>query len=195
MKRFVATLLLVAAIPLAGILVAGPAAASTSQGESIVVNGSFERPVVPHRGSQLLSFQAGQHFGHWKVKRHSVEVLGLRWQAADGVQSVDLSGLDNGSIRQKPFAVAGQTYTLSFALAGNAEGVPLIVRLRVKWEGAIVAELAFDTTGHSPQDMGWTYHSFEVTATTSRPSLEFVSRTHGTRGPALDDVTLVPVEH
>lgn len=194
MKRLVATLLLVAAIPLAGILGAGPVLGAPSQVESIVVDGSFEKPVAPRGGQQLITFREGQHFGHWKVLRHSVEVVGRRWQAADGVQSLDLSGDDKGIIRQKPSAVTGQTYTLSFAFAGNPEGGPATKEMLVKWEGALIADLTFDTTGHSNQDMGWTYYSFEVTATTTQPVLKFISRNRGFQGPALDDVSLVPVE-
>jgi len=108
------------------------------------------------------------------------------------VQSVDLSGSEAGGIRQKVDAVEGQTYTLRFALAGNPEGGDRIVGMRVKWEGTVVAELTFDTTGHSNHHMGWTHYSFEVTATSARPGLQFISLNDGFWGPALDHVSLVP---
>jgi choice-of-anchor C domain-containing protein len=155
---------------------------------NLVVNGSFEKPVAPWPG---LGFSAGQFFGHWYVGRGSVDLLGENyWQNAEGVQSVDLSGLTHAAIGQKVPGTVGQTYTLSFALAGNPEGGPGIKTMRVRWEGSTVATLMFDTTGHSGEDMGWIYYSFEVTATSSTPLLAFSSLTPGVYGPALDDVSL-----
>ena len=185
MKKLIASLLLVAAIPLVGVL-SGPVAAART-GESIIVNGSFEKP--SHGGTYF----DGQRFGHWLVTRSSVDQVRKVWQAAEGVQCIDLSGYDAGAISQRPDATIGQTYTLRFALAGNTEGGPMTMRMLVRWQGTLVADLTFDTTGHSSQNMGWTSYSFQVTATVANPALKFISKNRGVHGPALDDVSLVPV--
>lgn len=190
MKRLVASLLLVAAIPSAGVLITGPAAGAPSQEGSIVRNGNFERPVLPPNGQIYF---AGQAFGHWRVTRGSVDLHAKYFVCARGRQCVDLSGGGPGTIAQRPSALVGQSYTLGFALAGNPDGQPTVKEMLVKWQGTIIADLTFDTTGHSGQDMGWTYYSFDVTATVANPTLKFVSLTHGPYGPVVDDVSLVPV--
>jgi choice-of-anchor C domain-containing protein len=117
------------------------------------------------------------------------------WQAANGNQSVDLSGYQPGTIYQDVSIIAGQTYLLSFAVAGNPYEGPAIKRMEIWWDTALVDTVVFDTTGFSYSNMGWVYHEYSVVASNPFTRLEFRSLTDGTAGPALDDVslTLVPL--
>lgn len=191
MKRLT---ILASLVALLAVLVApGSAGVMPSQAsQNIVRNGSFERPVAPVGG--ILTFFGGQTFDGWRVRHHSIDLIGEGyWEHAAGKQSVDLSGNARGGIGQTLQAVAGQNYTLRFALAGNPDGLPAMKTMRVIWEGIVVADLDFDTTGHSREDMGWTYYEFSVVANSSSPHLRFLSMTAGPNGPAVDDVTVTPV--
>jgi IPT/TIG domain/Protein of unknown function (DUF642) len=87
----------------------------------------------------------------------------------------------------------GAKYTLSFWMAGNPYCGNLLYKLKVIWGGTVSAEPTFDNrTGvHTPTSMGWTQHTYAVTAAGSGTSLEFESvEPEGACGPALDDVSV-----
>src|SRR5437867_2014812 len=70
---------------------------TSSLDTNIVSNGSFE---IPDIGTSAgVTYSAGQTFGNWTIDSASVDLI-KGWQAADGLQSIDLSGLDAGSIHQ-----------------------------------------------------------------------------------------------
>jgi hypothetical protein len=106
------------------------------------------------------------------------------------VQSVDLNGFEPGTIGQVLVAESGQTYTLRLSLAGNPDCGGSVKDIRIKWESTVVADLSFDTTGHSRGDMGWTSYALDVVASSSSPRLSFISLTEGPCGPALDAISV-----
>jgi len=88
---------------------------------NLIVNGSFEVGFSNYAGPVNYSF-AG-----WTVTGGSVDVSyapsGNWWKAADGYFSLDMNGSSVGAIRSDAFAtVTGQTYRVSFAMAGNPYG-------------------------------------------------------------------------
>src|SRR4051812_25351871 len=100
---------------LAGLCVRFSGAAAT------ISNGSFEELAIdqPYR-----VFYAGASLGGgWFVSDGTVEIVRDYWPAAEGHQSIDLSGIfeEVGTIYQDVATVPGRTYKIKFAFAGNPE--------------------------------------------------------------------------
>jgi len=64
--------------------------------------------------------------------------------------------------------------------------------MKVFWNEGEVADLTFNTAGRSFTDMGWTYHTYSVTATGAVSRVKFQSLTFNFLGPVIDDVSLRP---
>ncbi len=176
---------------LLGVALAGLLAAAFNC-RADLVNGSFENPagVYPYR-----VFDIGNPPPGWTVESGTVEIVGTYWPAAQGSQSLDLNGIFEyiGTIYQDVPTVPGERYKIRFAYAGNPEGGPVIKTTKVFWDGAELATVSFDTTGRSRSNMGWVYYDYEVTATSGTGRLRFQSMTSSFCGPALDDVSVTPV--
>src|SRR3954463_10778368 len=111
---------------------------------NLVVNGDFEQPPVTDRGIGFTTYKGGSSMPGWTVGGNSVDVVSdipdawVSWAAASGHQSVDLNGASAGSIYQALHPIAGQTYNLSFALAGNPVNAPYTVMMDFFWQGKLV---------------------------------------------------------
>ena len=176
---------------LLSILAIGSMAAPTPnavQSGSIVVNGNFESPQVPIAPGGVAYF-AGQVFGNWTVESGSIDHVRL-WQAAAGLQCVDLSGFVAGTIYQDLTTTPGQSYRLSFAMAGNTADKPAVKRMQVWWGSTLVGTPSFNTAGKSAENMGWVPVEYVVDATSSTTRLKFVSLEGSKEGPALDNVVV-----
>lgn len=156
-----------------------------------VVNGDFESSFPAPAGS-FSTYSAGQSFGGWTVGQGSIDLINGFWQAANGTYSIDLDGASVGSIYQNIITSIGGTYSLSFAIAGNPAGPPVVKTLNVLWGGTNVGSFTFDVTGHSFSSMGWQNVTINnLVATSALTHLEFQSATGGTvYGPALDAVSV-----
>jgi len=177
----------------AGILLVLSLSASFALADNIVVNGNFETPFA---GQDFVMFQPGETFGGWTVAITWVDLVGTSVQAASGVQSVDLSGGSAGQIYQDLATVPGQTYELRFAMAGSGvveQQPPLIKLMEVGWGTTLVDTPSFDITGHTVTDMGWTYHTYDLTAVSSITRLQFTSLIDTQWGPMIDDVSVTAV--
>lgn len=157
---------------------------------SILSNGSFENPVI---GPTYSAFLTGENLGGWIVESGSVEIVGPYWQSAHGQQSLDLSGLWDwaGTIYQDIATVPGTTYKIRFAFAGNPED-QAVKDAKIFWNDTELATLTVDTAGRSLTEMGWTYYTYEVTATGTTSRLKFQSLTLNFLGPVIDDVSVTP---
>ncbi len=168
-------------------LLAHPAAGS------VVSNGGFEIPagIQPYQVFNTNTPPPG-----WVVESGTVEIVGGFWQAAEGVQSLDLNGTlnDVGTIYQDVLTTPGERYRIRFAVAGNPDCGPTVKTTRVFWDGVELTTTVFSTAGHSVTNMGWTYHEQVVTAAASTSRLKFQSLTPGSCGPALDDVSVTPLD-
>jgi len=170
----------------------------------MVQNGSFENgTTIPPVGFLGLAPGSTAITG-WTVIGSGVRVvdyIGNYWQASDGVRSVDLDGYlsGNGGIEQVLSTVAGNTYWVSFDMAGNPESGPTTKTMDVlAYDTNPLTPLAsqsysFSTVGHSKTAMGWTPMEFVFVADASSTTLRFVSTTSGQGyGPVVDDVSVVP---
>jgi hypothetical protein len=90
---------------------------------------------------------------------------------------------------QRLETVAGATYRIEFALAGNPDREPMVKQVLVS-AGNDSEVFSFDATGRSRADMGWQRKSFTFTATGASTELSFSSLTGGASGPAIDNVSL-----
>ncbi|MDP9860780.1 MULTISPECIES: choice-of-anchor C family protein [Streptosporangium] len=169
------------------------AGAHASAALPLIANGSFETPLSPG----VLQINAGGTIGPWDVTAGSVDLIGFAgpWRAAKGRQSVDLSGGGAGRIEQSFATTAGRCYTVSYALAGNTHGGPVVKTgyARVT-QGPLIVQRAFsfDTTGKTPQNMGYVREKFSFCAQDTTATLALVSTTAGVYGPAVDDVIVAP---
>lgn len=188
---------LTVALPMACALVlsVSVAAHASAAAPPVIFNGSFEGPVTLSSGSVQLN--AGSSLGAWRVTTGSIDLVGRPgpWRADSGRQSIDLSGRDPGVIEQSFSTTPERCYTVGYALAGNPYG-----GLKVKTgyvrvtQGPLTVQqrFSFNTTGKTPQSMGYTQEGFSFCAQGPRATVSFVSTTEGAYGPVLDDVTVVP---
>lgn len=165
-------------------------AASASHGfasTNLVTNGSFEANSVP--GTFVNS--TVQSISNWTVGVGNVDLVGSLWTAASGLNSVDLNGSKKGEIHQTLTTVVGQKYQFSFELAGNFQGGTAIKNLSVNIGPSGL--YAFDTTGKSAGNMGWTKYSTTFVAVSSATNLSFASNSSGAYGPVIDNVSVTAV--
>ncbi len=131
----------------------------------------------------------------WTVAAGSVDLINTYWQAQNGRYSLDMSGNGAGSISQTiTDLIAGQKYRLSFYMAGNPDGGPIIKTLNAT-VGSTSSDFTFDVTGKSLADMGYEYKFLDFVADSDTALLSFTSLDDGPWGPALDNVEIsaIPV--
>jgi choice-of-anchor C domain-containing protein len=136
----------------------------------------------------------------WTVSVGNVDWEGLPpfgWQPSNGVNSLDLVGNSGiGGVQQTFDTVPGQTYLVSFDLAGNPGALPVVKPLAVTING-VTQNFTFDTTGKSGSNMGWVTRTLSFTASGASSTINFVSdvtASGGTlnAGAALDNVQITP---
>lgn len=173
------------------------AAAACGLCANLVTNGSFEqstRPPPPKTESRLA--RGSTDITGWTVTGDGVDLVGPRWQPADGECSVDLNREAPGGLRSAPMpTVAGKEYDLVFATAANPDAGPPERLLRLLINGAEVETFTFDARSVSEQAMGWVDQRHHFTANSPQTVLEFESLTPGPRGPMLDNVRLSAGNH
>lgn len=181
----------------AGAVIVCLATSNVAQAVNLVTNGSFETPILSP--AKFTNRSTGTTFGNWTVGSGNIDHIGTYWQAANGVQSLELNGGASGRIFQDLTTQPGKGYKLSFALAGNTDNLPTEKTAQATFGGFTINPVTFNTTGRSRSNMGWQNLTFlipgsDITGTTTR--LEFASLTPGGFGPAIDNVSVeaVPFE-
>jgi choice-of-anchor C domain-containing protein len=160
------------------------------QPTGFVANWSFELGANPGISTDVSAPDSTTITG-WTVESASVDYIGSRWVAGDGVRCLDLSGTDAGTISQVILGLTpGRHYRLSFLMAANPEVGFLTARLRASIGGA-AQEFEFVQSGFSTTDLGWTEKSLVFTANASSHKLSFTSLNPGWAGAALDRVAIV----
>ncbi|HBG29010.1 MAG: hypothetical protein A2Y10_06725 [Planctomycetes bacterium GWF2_41_51] len=159
---------------------------------NIIVNGSFENPPLINPAA---SYNSGATFGNWTVIKGDIELINGYWLDAQGIQSLDLNGINPGGVKQVVSTVANQWYKLRFAMAGNTYVAATTMDMEVYWNGNVVDTCHFNTAGYTWSNMGWTYFEYNVKAVSSSTELRFesISTAYSNAGPALDDVSLVAI--
>ena len=133
------------------------------------VNGSFELGANPGSFSALNG--GSTSIDGWTVGggANSVDYIGSYWSASDGTRSIDLNGLVPGSISQTFDVVSGQTYRVSFDLAGNPVGGPQFKTLDSMANLTLFSPAPFDVLNTNLANMaGSTIHSYSPRPATLR---------------------------
>ena len=158
-------------------------------------NGSFEDPIGYVVGSFTTLPAGSGAIDSWTVGNKTIDWIGTYWTPQDGSRSLDMSGLvgDAGSISQWFATASGQKYEVTFWMAGNPDGGPTSKTLNVATSVANNTNYTFDTTGHSLTSMGWVKESFFFTAGGPATTLTFTSGDSTGYGPALDNVSVIPL--
>jgi choice-of-anchor C domain-containing protein len=158
--------------------------------DNLVFNGSFELGLA---APGQLDAPNSTAIAGWTVQSGSIDYYGNAWVAADGERSLDMNGSAPGTLSQQVSGfMVGQTYRLTFLMAGNPYFIPplpAVKRLRAS-VGSASQEYSFDATGHSDSNLGWSLRTLDFAASNSTLTLEFTSLTEGAGGPALDNVSI-----
>jgi choice-of-anchor C domain-containing protein len=155
----------------------------------VIFSDSFESPLVDR--NFYSTFTAGQQLGGWTVTAGDVDLIGQDfWQAAEGVQSLDLNGTHPGAIATTLTTVPFLTYRIDFRLAGNPHGPPQVKTGQVRVNNVVVDNFTADTTGHSSADMGYLQRTVLVTTTATSATIEFASTTDLPTGPVIDNIII-----
>jgi len=146
---------------------------------NLVSDGNFT--LAPDPGTFTTygpGYSAGSTFGGWTVTAGSIDLIGTYWQAPpNGGRSVDMDGdYQAGTIVGKSFTtIPGQTYALTFYLAGNPDGGPTTKILDVSVGNVSGDVFTFNDTGFDKSNMGWTREQLIFTATSGLTTLTFYS--------------------
>jgi hypothetical protein len=171
-----------------------PGTVQSAATTSLIVNGSFEDPVVP-------SWDVFDSIPGWTTSagcgieiQHNAAGTALEGAQLVELDSSDLLGTGCSSLSamyQDVPTAAGMKYELRFAHSPR----PGIHdnRIEVSWEGAALAVV--NGNGQFNGDTVWQYYSYVVTATGSPSRLAFADRgVQDTLGGYIDDVTLVALD-
>lgn len=167
---------------LALLCIAGTTGAVSAQ----VVNGDFETPVVPTSPGFVTYTPTTEPAGFgWDVIAGDIDHISPALWEGDPGQSIDLNGNTSGTIGQSIATTIGETYLISFSLAGNPDqGIKEVL---VSF-GGTSQTFTFNTAGRSTQNMGWVTETLTAAATSGSTLLTFQSLTSGSAGPAIDTV-------
>jgi choice-of-anchor C domain-containing protein len=179
-------------VGMATALVASIALTGSAQAFDGLANGNFEDGDFNGGGAGFQTLDAGSTvLTGWTVAAGSIDWVGPAWQAQDGTKSIDLDGNAPGAISQTVATTVGNTYFVSFWLAGNPNGAPVVKTLTVSATGAAPATFTFDVSNTSNAAMGWRLEGYSFVATSVSSTLTFASGdTSGGTGPALDNVVV-----
>jgi hypothetical protein len=172
-------------------------------GHSLLVDCSFESPVVAVGGYQL--FTVGGEFSGWTVigapgnvapLSEAFASAGFVWSAQDGKQTLDLTGLTNTptGVSQAVPTTAGSTYNLSFWIGnivnpGGIYGTQTSVNVRVD---GVQVDAAADSDGAGMKSPAYQEFTESFTATSSSTTIAFVNADPSTDNSSIiDDITLI----
>jgi len=175
---------LIAAVALGTIALSQNASAAAFQ------NGSFE--IGPAPGGFITLAGGNTSITGWTVLGHSIDYIGSHWDAQDGDRSLDLNGNGTGGISQTFDTIVDQNYLVSFWIAGNPDGDPVLKTLTAG-DGGAIFNFVFDSADSTPGDPMWSERTFQFTAATTSTTLSFMSTVGGFFGPALDNVSVTEV--
>ena len=167
-----------------GFAVGGAAQAAAFQ------NGGFETGTDPGATFTQLNTPSTAITG-WTVSAGSIDYISAGyWQPAEGMRSLDMSGIAAGSISQTFDTIPGHSYQVTFSLAGNPDGLPTVKNLTVVATGGATSSYTFDITGKTRAAMGWVSKTYAFTANAASTTLSFNSLDATSAGPALDNVVV-----
>lgn len=158
----------------------------------LLENGGFEQPLAPVGDRTWTS-----HLPGWTVHGNVDVIHAGFWDAAEGVQSLDLSGEDSGPgtyIEQAVPTVPGQEYVLAFSYANNPDAPWASGRVDVLGATTLLSRDLFHRNS-TKRNMGYSRFRETFVADSSSTALRFThldSPTPLGRGLALDAVAVTP---
>ena len=170
------------------VLLIGVAGRPASAQTNLLLNGSFESPVI---SGPFVAVPAGGTLTNWIVGGDGIDIIRDYWQHSDGEQSIDLSNLEAGNISQTVSTTFGATYNLIFDMAGNPAGGDTIKDMNVDITGYASSLQQFNITGFSQTNMGWSQRTISFVALGPSTTITFTSLDNNPFGPALDNVRLI----
>lgn len=164
--------------------------ATQTYAQELIVNGSFEQPVVDSPWVQRLP---GETFGGWTVYSTGQGIVQVasfgRPSAIDGAQSLELNFFVPCGVQQTVATTPGTDYVLRFLMAGQTDTGPDLKQMRIDWDNDAVATVDWSRSGSGGQ---WQQHTLVLRATSASTALGFFGLTNVDGGPYLDAVSLVP---
>src|ERR1700759_2078579 len=158
---------------------------------SLIVNGSFEAPVIAGSVQLFSSIPGWQPTGPGgpgnEIARNAFGA------AAHGNQSIELNTTCVNGVSQTVATTPGASYSLAFAFAARPGTTAARNQMEIRFDGLVVDEVGPRAPGGGLQ---WSVHQYEVTATGSSATLSFqgTDPTAGDgAGTELDFVSLVPL--
>jgi Protein of unknown function (DUF642) len=127
----------------------------------------------------------GTEFSGWTAGPGTVDVLPPSfWQTPNGEGSIDLNGINLGTITRHYETAPNRRYRVSWKVSANAVwstgpyATPTVKTYNVI-TGPTTTAKSFDSTGRTNANMGWTGDSVNFTATSTDSIISFVSTTTG----------------
>ncbi len=173
-------------------LIALIVASAGTAGAQTILNGGFENPV---QGGGFGQINAPNAIPGWTIASGSIDLIRSYWTPAEGAQSLDMSGLNAGTIYQDFMISQAGSYNLFFAMAGNPDGGNMVKQLNVSFGlNGILSQtqsFTFDISGKSKTNMGWeTKNMLLKVAEGGSYRIQFASGDANAYGPALDNVSI-----
>ena len=156
---------------------------------NLLVNGSFETPVIP--SATFFDFGVGgEPAGFaWTVTTNTVDIVSNGWSggtAFDGSQWLDLVGFGTtGGVEQTFATTPGQQYTLSFAYANNpVTGVPgpFSADVTITSGADTLLNQSISHGSSTTSGLDWAPFSMTLTATGTSATLAFDETVGGPNG-------------
>lgn len=163
---------------------------SNAQAANLIQNGSFE--LGPDPGAYLPLNVGSTAIEGWTVIKGGIDYYGTGWVASDGNRSLDLNGTPGvGGVAQTFDTIVGQSYQVSFDMAGHNSGLFQWMKVAAAGKSADF----FFQSSKDPNNLGWERFSWDFTAINPQTTLEFYSLQtfYEFGGPALDNVSVVAV--
>jgi choice-of-anchor C domain-containing protein len=157
-------------------------------------NGSFEinnNCDAPAGGWRLLAAGSTCITG-WVIAAGSVDYSNGLWMASNGIRSVELNGDSVGGISQTFDTLPNHSYRVTFDMAGNVAGPPVVKTMMVNAAGTSQA-YSFDSTGKLYTNMGWAARTFTFNSDSSgSTTIQFMSTSTADprTGPVIDNVVV-----
>ncbi|MFC1477690.1 DUF642 domain-containing protein [candidate division KSB1 bacterium] len=178
-------------------------ATSQSPGSNLLVNGSFEEGVAlppsgwftwigdddPNVDNPNSSTIAG-----WTVSE--IDWMNGLWNASEGGLSLDMNGFWAGYVEQSFNTVVGNTYTVTFDMAGASHLPALSIRATA---AGVSFDFGADPAGNSDNVRSYETKSFDFIANSTSTTLRLESLNFSSAwpnragGPALDNVSVEAV--
>lgn len=173
--------------------------AAPSVGSELIVNGSFEQPLVPAHLIDQVHFAPSTDITGWTLTGGSIDLArnSAFWTAHTGTQLIDITGSNPGTLAQTFPTTADQKYLLTLYYANNPNPsfpAPQYDAQVTVFGGAATLYTEFIThVGSTPEDMQWTLLSHVFVANGPSATLQLKSLTPGFNGVVFDTVSVVQV--